>query len=101
MTIAELDALAARYFPSEMTPAKRNAPEEGRASVTLLRSQERNTSSIEEVFMPWYRSEKAVCPICKKEFPLAYGVRQTYCSNACKQKAYRQRKKALRAGQAA
>lgn len=97
MTIAELEALAALYFPSKVTPAGRNTAEKGRASVTL-HLVEGNTlrlcRSDEEVTMPWFIKEKAICPTCRKEFPLAYGVKKIYCSNACRQRAYRHRKKA-------
>lgn len=37
--------------------------------------------------------ELGVCVICGTKFQPTYGVSNFYCSNACKQKAYRQRKK--------
>jgi formamidopyrimidine-DNA glycosylase len=75
VTIAELDALLERYFPVQGAELPPSRSRQGRASV-MTRS-------------------KPICPICKHTFVKdGHAVRQIYCSKACQQKAYRQRKKA-------
>lgn len=44
----------------------------------------------------WGRDDHKNCPVCETRFEKTYGTAQEYCSVACKQKAYRQRIKALR-----
>lgn len=40
-----------------------------------------------------FGSNDRFCLTCNKSFKFAYGTCQRYCSNACKQKDYRRRKK--------
>lgn len=75
MTIAELDALLERYFPSKQPEMARRDRRQGRAGVT--------------------KPQKPICPVCKHSFVKeGHAVRQKYCSRSCQQRAYRQRKKA-------
>lgn len=71
VTLAELDALAERYFPSNPPEKQPHVVKQGRASVTNRR--------------------KPICPVCKQPF-VKGATRQKYCSRSCQQRAYRQRK---------
>lgn len=53
--------------------------------------EELSTTGIVTEIKP-YRFNQQVCPVCKKAFTPTPGVRQKYDTQACKQKAYRQRK---------
>lgn len=97
MTMADLEQLLREYVPDSGVCVQ----ERGRASVTLnlvgsnvLRHELAGKWSNE---MRWdYRVgsyERGVCIVCQKKFEPTYGVSHFYCSKACKQKAYRQRKK--------
>jgi len=72
MTIAELDALLERYFPSKPIPGINGQSKQGRAGVTNRRNPQ--------------------CPVCHHQF-VKGATRQKYCSRSCQQRAYRQRKK--------
>lgn len=41
--------------------------------------------------MAYWGGSNIRCEICNKSFEKAYGTCQRFCSNACKQKAYRRR----------
>ena len=74
MTIAELDALLERYFPSKQPQAAPDDRRQGRAGVTT--------------------NKRPICPVCKHSFVKeGHATRQIYCSKTCQQRAYRQRKK--------
>ncbi len=81
MTIAELEALVLRYCPPPPPPPIG----QGRESVT----EEWRSSSFRNAFK---YNRRRQCPVCGKEFRRY--AQQVYCSAACKQKAYRQRRKA-------
>lgn len=72
MTIAQLEALTAQYFPSEMTRPESQPAQQGRG-VTNRRNPK--------------------CPVCEKHF-VKGATRQKYCSRSCQQRAYRLRKAA-------
>lgn len=71
MTIAELEALLREYCPETRAPA----PQQGRARAGK----------------PALRLVR-YCPICGQQIRACPS--KVYCSNACKQKAYRQRQHA-------
>lgn len=90
MTMAELDQLVAVHMPQIAPPAAGR----GRASVTMLRAHDRyETSSALRIDVPALFYFIRLCPICCKEFNRVGGTRRKYCSDGCKQKAYRERKK--------
>lgn len=100
MTMHELDALLQQHFPSAPPHAQ-----QGRAGVTFhverndrydnLQSESMlRTAAPPEAFF-WRYEHIRVCPVCCKEFD-RNGSRRKHCSDACKQKAYRQRKRAKR-----
>lgn len=102
MTMADLEALAQLYFPS----APPQLAEQGRAGVTFHRVESNTLRSsgdslveqeVTQNMMFWRRPDTAICPVCKIKFEVSYGVKHVYCSKACKQKAYRQRKKKVAA----
>lgn len=96
MTIEELESLVLKYCPPPPPP-----PGQGRASVTLRRAESNtlcsgaaeNNTSLRMSMWGW-KPKKTICPVCGRAFEMSYGVHHVYCSNACKQKAYRQRRKA-------
>lgn len=93
MTIAQLEQLLQQYFPS--TPALPCCG--GRAGVTSHVERNERYDNLEAVSSAWwYYDRNRKCLTCGKQFD-RHGSRQKYCSDACKQKAYRQRKRGKRA----
>lgn len=99
LTMAGLEALLREYCP----PPAIAPIEQGRAGVTLHRVENNTLRSARPNHLQknvtenhgWFTyTPKVKCRQCGKEFEPTYGVHHVYCSNACKQKAYRQRKKA-------
>jgi len=92
MTIAQLEALLQEHFPQAAAPAT----EQGRAGVTSHVERNRRYDNLETVSSAlWYYDRNRKCLVCGKQFD-RHGSRQKYCSDACKQKAYRQRKRGKR-----
>jgi len=114
VTIADLEQLLREYIPDSGVCVQ----ERGRAGVTMLIDDPHRNGRYDNLeSMPALRStappalrsaappaqafwrdyyHKASCLVCKKEFD-RNGSRRKYCSDACQQKAYRERKKKQRA----
>lgn len=74
-TIAQLETLSERYFPSKQPEKQGKQAQQGRAGVT--------------------KRKKTICPVCKQPFVKeGHAAKQIYCSKSCQQRAYRMRKKA-------
>lgn len=85
MTIADLEQLLREYIPDPCAGVNGR----GRASVMAISMryempEDRNAHIFTSVFPP--------CPVCHTHFERKT-VAKIYCSDACKQKAYRERKK--------
>ena|SRR3972149_1030590 len=98
MTMAELHTLYEQYFPS----APPHQHEQGRAGVTARvvtnvcydNLQSVPPLRIDAPSLSYLRGRYRTCPACGKELIRPRGTRKKYCNDACKQRAYRQRKKA-------
>lgn len=90
VTIAQLEALAERYFPSKQPEKQGEQAQQGRASV--MNSLDESDRNARRRSVEW-RDDHPLCRVCGKEFDRR-GTRQRYCSEACRQRAYRMRKKA-------
>lgn len=86
MTMSELHALYERYFPS--TPPLFAVGQ----GVTALRIDDDHGSTVTRP--AWVRTR--ICPQCGKVIEWVGFSRRRFCSDACKQKAYRERKKAVK-----
>lgn len=88
MTISDLEQLLREYIPDPCAGVNG----QGRASVTARANHDDRYSSPE---IRHYRAGWNYCLVCGKEFSRKNNPK--YCSDACKQKAYRERKKKQRA----